>query len=252
MYDASNFAVRAVLDQRKEKVFYVVYYASRTLNDAQLNYATTEKELLTIVFAFDKFRPYLIGNKVIVFTDHFAIKYLMTKKDTKPRLVRWVLLLQEFDVEIRDKKGFKNMVVDHLSRLETPETVQKHHLHIDDTFPDEQILALSHVETSPLFSDIANYLFSGIIPPDLTFQQKKRFFAEVKRYFWEDPILFKQCADQIIRRCVPESEVSEILTHCHSLECGSFQWIENSDQGTIIGLLLALYIQICTLVCKVL
>ena len=112
------------------------------------------------------------------------------------------------------------MVVDHLSRLKTLETMQKHHLQIDDTFPDEQILSLSHAETSPWFADIANYLFVGVTPPDLTYQQKKRFFAEVKHYLWEDPILFKQCAYQIIRRCVSKSEVGEILTHCHSLECG--------------------------------
>ena len=98
--DASNFAVGAVLGQRKEKVFYAIYYASRTLNDAQLNYATTEKELLPIVLTFDKFRPYLIGNKTIVFTYYSAIKYLMTKKDAKPRLIWWILLLKEFDVEI--------------------------------------------------------------------------------------------------------------------------------------------------------
>ena len=135
------------------------------------------------MFAFNKFRPYLIGNKTIVFTDHSTIKYLMKKKDVKPRLIRWVLLLQEFDVEIQDKKGSENMVVDHLSRLEIPKIVQKHHFQIDDAFPDEQILALSHVETSPWFFDIANYLSAGISPPDLTFQQNKRFFAEVKRYF---------------------------------------------------------------------
>ena len=94
MCDVSDFAVGVVLGQRKEKVFYAIYYASRMLNDAQLNYATTEKELLAVVFVFEKFRPYLIGNKVIVFIDHSAINYLMTKKDTKPRLIRWVLLLQ--------------------------------------------------------------------------------------------------------------------------------------------------------------
>ena len=198
MCDASYFAVGIVLGKRKEKVFYVIYYASQTLNDVQLNYATTEKELLAIVFAFDKFRPYLIGNKTIVFIDHFVIKYLMTKKDAKPRLIQWVLLLQEFDMEIQDKKGSENMVVDHLSRLEILEIVHKHHLQIDDTFPDKKILALSHTETSPWFVNIANYLSISIIPPDLIFQQKKRFFAEVKHYLWEDPILFKQCGDQII------------------------------------------------------
>ena len=123
MCDASDYAVGAVLGQRKDKIFYAIYYASRTLNEAQLNYATTEKELLANVFAFDKFRPYLIGKKVIVFTDNSAIKYLMTKKDAKPRLIRWVLLLQEFDAEIQDKKGSENKVADHLSRLEIPEKV---------------------------------------------------------------------------------------------------------------------------------
>ena len=93
MCDASDYPMGVVLGQQKNKVFHAIYYASKTLNATQLNYATTKKELLAIVFAFDKFRPYLIGNKVIVFTDHLATKYLMTKKDVKPRLIRWVLLL---------------------------------------------------------------------------------------------------------------------------------------------------------------
>ena len=103
------------------------------MNDAQLNYATTKKELLAIVFAFDKFRPYLIGNKVIVRTDHSTIKYLMTKKDAKPKLIWWVLLLQEFNLEIKDKKGTENLVADYLSRLEgASDEVQ-----VNDDFPDE-------------------------------------------------------------------------------------------------------------------
>ena len=124
------------------------------MNDAQLNYATTEKELLAIVFAFEKFRPYLIVNKVVVHTDHSAIKYLMTKKDVKPRLIRWVLLLQEFDVEIKDKKGTENLVADHLSRLErASDDVQ-----VNDEFPDEKLLAIEDKRELPWFADYVNYL----------------------------------------------------------------------------------------------
>ena len=108
------------------------------MNDAQLNYATTEKELLAIVFALKKFRPYLIGNRVIVHTDHSAIKYLMTRKDAKPRLIWWVLLLQESDLEIKDKKGTENLVADHFSRLEG----SSKEIQINDDFPDEQLLEI--------------------------------------------------------------------------------------------------------------
>ena len=102
MCDASDFAVGAVLGQKKGTALHVIYYARKTLDDAQSNYTTTEKELLAVVYAFDKFRPYLVGNKCIVYTDHAAIRHLMNKKDTKPRLIRWILLLQEFDVQIKD------------------------------------------------------------------------------------------------------------------------------------------------------
>ncbi|CAN6700840.1 unnamed protein product [Malus baccata var. baccata] len=142
MCDASNYALGAVLGQRKNKLPHVIYYASRTLNDAQLNYSTTEKELLAVVFALDKFRSYLIGTKVIVFTDHAALKYLFTKKEAKPRLIRWMLLLQEFDIEIKDKKGSDNVVADRLSRLVCEEEI----LPISETFLDEQLLSIKWVE----------------------------------------------------------------------------------------------------------
>jgi hypothetical protein len=117
MCDASDYAVGAVLGQRKEGRVHTIYYASKTLNGAQLNYATTEKELLAVVFALEKFRSYIMNSKVIVYTDHATIKYLLAKKDAKPCLIHWILLLQEFDVEVRDKKGVENVVADHLSRM---------------------------------------------------------------------------------------------------------------------------------------
>ncbi|GJZ91574.1 reverse transcriptase domain-containing protein [Tanacetum coccineum] len=104
MCDASDFAMGAVLGQRKDKNFWPIHYASKTLSDAQTHYTTTEKELLAVVYTFEKFRSYLVLSKTIVYTDHLALKYLFAKQDAKPRLLRWIILLQEFDIEIRDKK----------------------------------------------------------------------------------------------------------------------------------------------------
>ncbi|RDX81912.1 Retrovirus-related Pol polyprotein from transposon 17.6, partial [Mucuna pruriens] len=118
------------------KQSHVVAYASQTMDSAQVNYTKTEKELLAIVFSLDKFRSYLLGSKVIVFSDHATLKYLLKKLDANPRLIRWMLLLQEFDLEIRDKKGAENTIVDHLSRLEK----EVDPMPIQDEFPDVQIL----------------------------------------------------------------------------------------------------------------
>ena len=133
--DVSEYVVGVVLGQRVDKVPHAIYYASKTLHDVQLNYTTTEKELLAVVFALEKFRSYLLASKVIVYSDHAALRHLLSKKDAKPRLIRWILLLQEFNLEIRDKKGSENSVADHLSRILVEYTQDT--LPLRDSFPDE-------------------------------------------------------------------------------------------------------------------
>ncbi|CAN6578532.1 unnamed protein product [Malus baccata var. baccata] len=158
----ADYAVGAVLGHRKDRLRQVIYYASRTLNDAQLNYATTEKELLAVVFALEKFRSYLVRARVIVHTDHAALKYLLSKKDAKPQLIRWILLLQEFDLEIKDKKGSENVVTDHLSRLIIPTASKEDSLPLRESFPNEQLFAVQF--RTPWFADIVNYLVKGPFP----------------------------------------------------------------------------------------
>ncbi|GKC51677.1 reverse transcriptase domain-containing protein [Tanacetum coccineum] len=151
MYDASDFAVGAVLGKRKIKHFQPIHYASKTMTDAQAHYTTTEKELLAVVYAFEKFRSYLVLSKTIVYTDHSALKYLLAKQDAKPSLVWWILLLQEFDVIIHDKKGAENLAADHLSRLENPHQGDLEKKEINETFPLETLEMISiHVDSYPI------------------------------------------------------------------------------------------------------
>ncbi|GJX68212.1 reverse transcriptase domain-containing protein [Tanacetum coccineum] len=163
-------AGRAVLGQRIDEKFKPIYYASKTLNDAQAYCTTTEKELLAVVFSFDKFRPYLILSKTVVYTDHSALKYLFSKQDAKPRLIRWVLLLQRFNIEIKDKKGAENLAVDHLSRLENPNIGELAEEEIKDKFPDEHLMILKAKLNSeePWYADYVNYIVGKVVPPEWT------------------------------------------------------------------------------------
>jgi hypothetical protein len=140
MCDAIDYDVGTVLGQTKDRKHHAIAYASKTLTGAQLNYATTEKELLTIVFAIDKFRSYLVGGKVIVYTDHTALKYFLTKKDAKPRLIKWILLLQELDLEIKDKKRVENSVANHLSRMQFQNPQE---LPINDSMRNDMLFKVS-------------------------------------------------------------------------------------------------------------
>ncbi|RVW69847.1 Retrovirus-related Pol polyprotein from transposon 17.6 [Vitis vinifera] len=180
MCDASDFAIGAILGQREDGKPYVIYYASKTLNEAQRNYTTTEKELLVVVFALDKFCAYLS---------------LISKSETR--------------------KGWRNVVADHLSRLAIAHN--SHVLPTNDDFPEESLMLL---EKAPWYAHIANYLVTGEVPSEWKAQDRKHFFTKIHAYYWEEPFLFKYCAYQIIKKCVLEEEQQGILSHCHENACG--------------------------------
>ncbi|GJS11803.1 reverse transcriptase domain-containing protein [Tanacetum coccineum] len=165
----------AFLEQRKMKHFHQYIMAKQTMTEAQIHYTTTEKETIAVVYAFEKFRPYLGLSKSIAYTDHSALKYLMNKQDAKSRLLRWVLLLQEFDITIRDKKESENLAADHLSRLENPHKDVLENKDINEHFPLETLGVISS-ESTPWFADYANYHAGNFIIKGMTTQHKKKFF----------------------------------------------------------------------------
>nr|GEV57346.1 reverse transcriptase domain-containing protein [Tanacetum cinerariifolium] len=177
MCDASDFAIGAVLEQHQEKHcrpihyasvvlgqhhekhFRPIHYASKTMTEAESHYTTTEKEMLAVVYAFEKFWSYLIMNKSIVYMDHSTLKYLFAKKDSNVRLLRWILLLQEFKFKVIDTKGAENLAADHLSRLENSHQNVLNPNEINETFPLETLSMVSFRgdSSTPWFADFANY-----------------------------------------------------------------------------------------------
>nr|GEZ20728.1 retrovirus-related Pol polyprotein from transposon 17.6 [Tanacetum cinerariifolium] len=187
MCDANDFAIGAVMGQRHEKHFKPIHYASKTMTDAESNYTTTEKEILAVVYAFKKLRSYLIMNKSIVHTDHFALKYLFPKKDSKVRQLRWVLLLQEFDFKVLDTKGAENLEADHLSRLENPYEYVLDPKEINENSPLETLSMVTFRSDSSAqwFADFVNYHVGNFIVKGL----------------------FKQPLKPSLRRSVPQSGI---------------------------------------------
>nr|GEV68666.1 reverse transcriptase domain-containing protein [Tanacetum cinerariifolium] len=188
MCDASDYAVGAVLGQRIEKHFRPIHYASKTMNQAEANYTTTEKEMLAVVYAFKKFRSYLIMNKGI-----------------------------EFDFKVIDTRGAENYAADHLLHLENLYENIINPKEINKTFPLESLNKVAHKDPStPWFADLVNYHAGNFIIKGMTSQQKQKFFKDARHYFLDDPYLFRTCADKIIRRCVAGKEAIDILNACHN------------------------------------
>nr|GFA48556.1 reverse transcriptase domain-containing protein [Tanacetum cinerariifolium] len=123
-----------------------------------------------------------------------------------------MLLLQEFDIEIKDRKVTENVTADHLSGIENDDSSDDSE--VDDKFPRETLMEIN-TKDEPWFANFANYLVANIIPKGMTYQQKNKFSSDLKHYFWEEPYLFKVCSDVMIRRCVYESKTQTILDQCH-------------------------------------
>ncbi|GKF04278.1 hypothetical protein Tco_0034946 [Tanacetum coccineum] len=149
---------------------------------------------------------------MIVYTDHSALRHIFKKQDAKPCLIHCILLLQEFDIEIKDQKGTENVAADHLSRIDNDETSDDSD--VDDNFPGETLTEITTKDT-PWFADFANYLVGDIMSKEMTYQQRNKFFSGLKNYFWENLYLFKVCLDGMIRRCVSGPETRTILDQCH-------------------------------------
>nr|GEU77884.1 hypothetical protein [Tanacetum cinerariifolium] len=237
MCNASDFAIGAVLVQRQDKYFRLIHYVRKTMTEAKSNYTTTEKEMLAVVYAFEKFRSYLIMNKSIVYTDHSALKYLFAKKDSKARFLRWVLLLHEFTFKVIDTKGVENPAADHLSRLENPHQNELDPKEINESFPLETLNLVSTRgnQSTSWFANFADYHAGNFVVKGMSSQQKSKFFKDVKHYFWDDPFLFKIYADQVIRRCVSGQEAVEILKAYHYGPTGGHHGLNYTAKRAIIS-----------------
>nr|GEX29478.1 retroelement Pol polyprotein-like [Tanacetum cinerariifolium] len=203
MCDASDFAIDSVLGQRQEKHFRPIHYASKTMTEAESNYTTTEKEMLAVVYAFEKFRSYLILNKSIVYTDHSTLKYLFAKKDSKARLLRWVLLLQKFTFKVIDTKGAENLAADHLSRLKNPHQNVLDPKEINKSFPLETLnmVSIRGNSSTPWFTDFANYHAGNFVVKGMSGHHGPNYTAKKvfdSGFYW--PTIYCD-AQELVKNC---------------------------------------------------
>eukprot|EP00253_Pinus_taeda_P014076 PITA_14076 len=211
--DASDTALGAVLGQ-KDLVPYATYYTSKNLTPIELNYTVTEKEFLVVVHAINKVRHYITGYEIFIHTDHSAIRYMMNKPITNGRVTRWLLLLQEFNISVLDRPGKQNTVADFLSMIQNI----KEYSPVEDKFSDEYLFAVA--TKTPWFADMANYLVTRKLPPHLFPSERRKTIQDSSRYSWISNELFKTGPDFVIKRCIREDEMPDILKACHDEPCG--------------------------------
>lgn len=212
--DASDTTIRAVLGREEDKKPYEIYYINKNLSPTKLNYTMTEKEFLAVIYAVNKFRHYITRYLVVLYTDHYDIKYLANKPVTNGRVTRWLILLQEFDITIKDRPGKENHVADFISRMPKPMDAAE----VEDQFPDEHLFFVT-VRT-PWYADVANYLGVRKLPKHLTPNERKKIVQRSTKFSWIGGYLFHTGEDMHIRRCVREDEVFDILKACHDGPCG--------------------------------
>jgi transposase InsO family protein len=214
--DVSGFCIGAVLSQLDEEGRdHPIYFASRQLAPAEKNYSPTDREALGIIYSCKKFRHYLLGYKVIFHTDHNALKYMVNKADVTGRVARWILLLQEFDYEVRIRPGKQHANADFFSRIEGKEDSKE----VEDQFPDEDLFHVGRGEDT-WYSDIIQFLLTTRLPRDLNQEEAAVFLRKVRPYLLVKGILHKEGVDGRLRRCLEKNEVSIVMRAMHEEEAG--------------------------------
>jgi hypothetical protein len=212
--DASDISIGDALGQEEEKKPYSIYFISKNLTPTKSNYTVTKKEFLAVIHAIIKFRHYITSYPVILYTDHSTIKYLSNKPITNGRITRWLLLLQEFDITIKDRPERENLVIDFLSRIPKKDDF----LTVEDHFPEKHLFDVT-TKTS-WYADVANYLVAGKLPAHLSSRERKLIFQRSAQFTWIGGYLFHTGVDLQILRCVRDDKIYDIMKAGHGEPCG--------------------------------
>lgn len=220
--DALDVAISTILGQEEDKKPYDIYHIRKNLTSVELNYVVTENEVLAIIYAINKFRHYITDYQVFVYNDHSAIQYLANKLITYGQVTRWLFLLQEFYITIKDRSGKENPVADFLSQI--PKVNDP--LAVDDQFLDEHLFSVA--VKMPWHEDVANYLVVGKLLKHLTTKERKLIVQCNSWFSWIGGYLFHTGVDMCICRCIHKDEIHDILKAFHNEPCsGHF-----ADQST--------------------